>query len=91
MDDNETQAIQDLLVYLENVRLLSPPCSEGLGMGVGLCMELIAQQADREFFDSDVLRSLSTLVYSNRIQLQRTAALAFAEITEKGMTLSQCD
>jgi vacuolar protein 8 len=27
---------------------------------------------------------LSTLVYSNRIQLQRTAALAFAEITEKG-------
>jgi hypothetical protein len=42
MDDNETQAIQDLLVYLENVRLLSPPYYEGLGMGVGLCMELIA-------------------------------------------------
>jgi len=33
-----------------------------------------------------VLRSLNTLVYSNRIQLQRTAALAFAEITEKGIT-----
>jgi hypothetical protein len=30
---------------------------------------------------------LSTLVYSNRIQLQRTAALAFAEITEKGAIL----
>jgi hypothetical protein len=42
MDDNETQAIQDLLVYLENVCFLSPPDSEGLGMGVGLCMELIA-------------------------------------------------
>jgi hypothetical protein len=42
MDDNETQAIQDLLVYLENVRLLSPHDSEGLGMAVGLCMELIA-------------------------------------------------
>ena len=25
------------------------------------------------------------MVYSNRIQLQRTAALAFAEITEKGI------
>lgn len=46
--------------------------------------KLIIQQADREFFDSEVLRSLNTLVYSNRIQLQRTAALAFAEITEKG-------
>jgi len=77
MDDNETQAIQDLLVYLENVRpfVLQP---------VGL----ISQQADREFFDSDVLRSLSTLVYSNRIQLQRTAALAFAEITEKGIAVA---
>jgi hypothetical protein len=42
MDDNETQAIQDLLVYLENVRFLSPPYSESLGMGVGLYVELIA-------------------------------------------------
>jgi vacuolar protein 8 len=29
------------------------------------------------------------LVYSNRIQLQRTAALAFAEITEKGSPVAQ--
>lgn len=36
-----------------------------------------------DFFSDGPLRALSTLVYSDNIDLQRSAALAFAEITEK--------
>lgn len=36
-----------------------------------------------DFFSHGPLRALSTLVYSDNIDLQRSAALAFAEITEK--------
>lgn len=34
-------------------------------------------------FEGDVLKSLTTLAYSQNIDLQRSAALAFAEITER--------
>lgn len=36
-----------------------------------------------DFFSGDPLSSLATLVYSDNVELQRSAALAFAEITEK--------
>ena len=36
------------------------------------------------FFEGEPLRALSTLAYSDNVDLQRSAALAFAEITEKG-------
>ncbi|CAO3642010.1 unnamed protein product [Cunninghamella echinulata] len=35
------------------------------------------------FFEGEPLRPLSTLAYSDNVDLQRSAALAFAEITEK--------
>jgi vacuolar protein 8 len=37
-----------------------------------------------DFFEGEPLRPLSTLAYSDNVDLQRSAALAFAEITEKG-------
>lgn len=41
-------------------------------------------RAETNFFEGDPLRALSTLAFSDNVELQRSAALAFAEITEKG-------
>lgn len=43
------------------------------------------QRAETDFFSGDALNALSTLVYSQNIDLQRSASLTFAEITERGM------
>lgn len=40
-------------------------------------------RSETNFFTGDPLRSLSTLSFSDNVDLQRSAALAFAEITEK--------
>jgi vacuolar protein 8 len=40
--------------------------------------------ADFDFYSGDPLRALSTLVYSGSVELQRSAALTFAEITDRG-------
>jgi hypothetical protein len=42
------------------------------------------QRAETDFFDGEPLRALSTLVYSENVDLQRSASLTFAEITERG-------
>lgn len=41
------------------------------------------QRAETDFFSGEPLRALSTLVYSDNIDLQRSASLTFAEITER--------
>jgi vacuolar protein 8 len=41
------------------------------------------QRAETDFFTGEPLRALSTLVYSDNIDLQRSASLTFAEITER--------
>ncbi|KAI9309228.1 vacuolar protein 8, partial [Cunninghamella echinulata] len=56
--ENEREAIAELLQYLEN-------------------------RSHTNFFEGEPLRPLSTLAYSDNVDLQRSAALAFAEITEK--------
>jgi hypothetical protein len=43
-----------------------------------------AQRAETDFFHGEPLRALSTLVYSENVDLQRSASLTFAEITERG-------
>ena len=43
-------------------------------------------RTETNFFEGDPLRALSTLAFSDNVDLQRSAALAFAEITEKGMS-----
>jgi len=42
-----------------------------------------ASRSETDFFVGDPLRALTTLSYSDNVDLQRSAALAFAEITEK--------
>ena len=44
----------------------------------------MVDRADTDFFQGEPLRALSTLAWSDNLDLQRSAALAFAEITEKG-------
>lgn len=46
------------------------------------------QRGETDFFSGEPLRALSTLVFSENIDLQRSASLTFAEITERGMAIS---
>lgn len=50
-------------------------------------MMICIDRTETNFFEGDPLRALSTLAFSDNVDLQRSAALAFAEITEKGMCL----
>ncbi|KAG2206725.1 hypothetical protein INT47_003667 [Mucor saturninus] len=58
LQENEREAITELLQYLEN-------------------------RNTTNFFQGQPLRALATLALSDNVDLQRSAALAFAEITEK--------
>lgn len=46
-------------------------------------LQYLENRSNVNFFCNEPLRALTTLVYSDNIDLQRSAALAFAEITEK--------
>lgn len=45
------------------------------------------QRGETDFFSGEPLRALSTLVFSDNVDLQRSASLTFAEITERGKQL----
>jgi vacuolar protein 8 len=78
--DSEREAVADLLGFLENVPFPTiQPRS--------FISNILLQRAETDFFSGEPLRALSTLVYSDNIDLQRSASLTFAEITERG-TLS---
>lgn len=47
----------------------------------------LPQRGETDFFAGEPLRALSTLVFSENIDLQRSASLTFAEITERGMSI----
>lgn len=49
-----------------------------------VCLTMLFQRAETDFFSGEPLNALSTLVYSQNIDLQRSASLTFAEITERG-------
>ncbi|KAJ8661318.1 hypothetical protein O0I10_003068 [Lichtheimia ornata] len=61
LQDNERDAIAELLRFLEN-------------------------RSRTNFFRGEPLQALTTLAYSDNVDLQRSAALAFAEITEKDVS-----
>lgn len=46
-------------------------------------LQYLENRNDVDFYTAEPLRALTTLVYSENVDLQRSAALAFAEITEK--------
>ena len=80
--DSEREAVADLLQYLENVRAFDSLSSE---WSLGL-MLTDTQRGETDFFSGEPLQSLSTLVYSENVDLQRSASLTFAEITERGLS-----
>ncbi len=76
MLENEREAVADLLQYLE---------SKSAGYR-GYRRSLTLHSIDRtttNFFSGSPLSALTTLSFSDNVDLQRSAALAFAEITEK--------
>ena len=82
----------DLLNYLENV--LYTHRSEASHDLVNILHNadiranaIVGQRAETDFFSGEPLAALSTLVYSQNIDLQRSASLTFAEITERGERL----
>jgi vacuolar protein 8 len=96
--DSEREAVADLLNYLENViythRTTSLMQARQLrhARGGDVCSNTdpfadVAQRAETDFFTGEPLNALSTLVYSQNIDLQRSASLTFAEITERGERL----
>ena len=50
-------------------------------------LQYLENRAETDFFSGEPLRALSTLVYSENVDLQRSASLTFAEITERGKIL----
>jgi vacuolar protein 8 len=54
-----------------------------------LTLFLSIDRSNTNFFEGEPLRPLSTLAYSDNVDLQRSAALAFAEITEKGKRMNE--
>lgn len=92
--DSEREAVADLLNYLENVLYTQrlEACLDLL-QDVRRRLNLYApadystlQRGETDFFSGEPLAALSTLVYSQNIDLQRSASLTFAEITERGMS-----
>jgi len=73
--ENEREAVADLLQYLEsmyssNIFHIS-------------CIDCLLDRTTTNFFTGSPLSALTTLSFSDNVDLQRSAALAFAEITEK--------
>lgn len=97
--DSEREAVADLLNYLENVihshraatHLHAWQIERAQGGNTHSFYtdrfaddEDFEQRAETDFFSGEPLNALSTLVYSQNIDLQRSASLTFAEITERG-------
>ncbi|KAK9448802.1 armadillo-type protein [Limtongia smithiae] len=91
--ESEREAVSVLLRYLENVSILCRGARLFSGIVVVIASFISppypqftdhsTQRGEEDFFSSGPLRALTTLVYSSNVDLQRSAALAFAEITEK--------
>jgi vacuolar protein 8 len=50
-------------------------------------LNFLENRQETDFFTGGPLNALSTLVYSHNIDLQRSASLTFAEITERGLCI----
>jgi vacuolar protein 8 len=74
--ENEREAVADLLQYLESE--ISPIITRP-----SIITLLFPDRTTTNFFAGSPLSALTTLSFSDNVDLQRSAALAFAEITEK--------
>lgn len=75
--ENEREAVADLLQFLESTQDPSPEYR------VSRCSPPTPDRTNTNFFSGPPLTALTTLSFSDNVDLQRSAALAFAEITEK--------
>ncbi|KAH9871456.1 Vacuolar protein 8 [Plenodomus lingam] len=63
--------------------LYDPVLADSEREAVADLLGFLENRAETDFFSGEPLRALSTLVYSDNIDLQRSASLTFAEITER--------
>ncbi|KAH6648987.1 armadillo-type protein [Truncatella angustata] len=63
--------------------LYEPLLQESEREAVSDLLQYLEHRGETDFFSGEPLRALSTLVFSDNIDLQRSASLTFAEITER--------
>ncbi|RMZ76892.1 hypothetical protein DV738_g4742, partial [Chaetothyriales sp. CBS 135597] len=63
--------------------LNEPALADSEREAVADLLQYLENRAETDFFSGEPLRALSTLVYSDNVELQRSASLTFAEITER--------
>lgn len=63
--------------------LYEPVLQDSEREAVADLLQYLENRGETDFFSGEPLRALSTLVFSDNIDLQRSAALTFAEITER--------
>ncbi|KAL9638532.1 MAG: hypothetical protein Q9164_001486 [Protoblastenia rupestris] len=63
--------------------LYEPALADSEREAVADLLQYLENRGETDFFSGEPLRSLSTLVYSENVDLQRSASLTFAEITER--------
>lgn len=76
--ENEREAVADLLQYLESAYSFHQPSKILI-----VTLPVSVDRTTTNFFTGSPLSALTTLSFSDNVDLQRSAALAFAEITEK--------
>ncbi|TLD08776.1 uncharacterized protein PgNI_06914 [Pyricularia grisea] len=64
--------------------LYEPALADNEREAVADLLTYLEHRNETDFFSGEPLRALSTLVYSDNLDLQRSASLTFAEITERG-------
>ena len=65
--------------------LYEPALADSEREAVADLLQFLENRTETDFFSGEPLRALSTLVYSENVDLQRSASLTFAEITERGI------
>lgn len=70
-------------------RSKEPALADSEREAVADLLQYLENRAETDFFSGEPLRALSTLVYSANVDLQRSASLTFAEITERGTARPQ--
>ncbi|TGZ81076.1 ARM repeat-containing protein [Ascodesmis nigricans] len=63
--------------------LYEPVLQDSEREAVSDLLQFLENRQDVDFFTGDALQALTTLVYSENVDLQRSASLTFAEITER--------
>ncbi|TAQ90597.1 hypothetical protein B7494_g1056 [Chlorociboria aeruginascens] len=69
--------------------LYEPVLAESEREAVADLLQYLENRGETDFFSGEPLRALSTLVFSDNVDLQRSASLTFAEITERDIEVQR--